>query len=123
MESILTSIKQMLGPSAEYEHFDPEIIMHINTVFMELAQIGVGPECGFVIEDDTASWKDFVSDEEASKLFGGIEALKTYMYLKVKLVFDPPSNGSHMEAINKQIDRLEWRLFTATDYTKEGQNG
>jgi hypothetical protein len=104
MESILTSIKKLLGITAEYEHFDPDIIMHINSVFMILNQLGVGPKECFSIEDDTSVWTDFIRDET------NIEAVKTYVYLKVKMIFDPPTGGAVVEAYNRTIDELEWRL-------------
>lgn len=105
MESILTSVKKMLGISEEYEHFDPEIIMHINSVLMVLTQIGIGPPEGFSIEDETSSWTDFVSD--TTKL----EAIKTYVYLRVRLIFDSSSlTGPIIESINRTINELEWRL-------------
>lgn len=109
MESILTSIKKLLGIAEEYEHFDPDIIMHINSVFMILRQMGVGPEEGFVIEDDTSTWIDFVGDKTT------IEAVKSYIYLKVRLLFDPPLAGSVTESINRMISELEWRLNVAAE--------
>lgn len=108
-DSILTSIKEMLGPSEEYEHFDADIIMHINTVFMILNQLGVGPSEGFSISDKTAVWSDFISN--ASNL----ESVKTYIYLKVKLLFDPPLNSAVIETFNRSISELEWRLNVAVD--------
>ena len=84
MDSILTSIKKLLGITEDYENFDADIIMHINSVFMTLRQIGVGPEEGFFIEDKSATWTDFMGDETK------IESVKTYMYMKVRLLFDPP---------------------------------
>lgn len=104
MESILNSIKKMLGPSAEYDHFDPDIIMHINTVFMTLKQLGVGPPEGFYIEDDTTTWLEYIPDLK------NFQAVKTYMYLKVKLVFDPPTSSSVLEAMKQQASEMEWRL-------------
>ena len=105
MESILTSIKKLLGISEEYTHFDADIIMHINSVFMTLTQLGVGPSRGFIIEDENTSWEDFISD--TTKL----QAIKTYIYLKVRLVFDPASLGSAtLAAYERQIQELEWRL-------------
>lgn len=105
MESILTSIKKLLGISEEYTHFDADIIMHINSVFMILTQLGVGPSNGFIIEDDTTYWEDYISD--VTKL----QAIKTYIYLKVKLAFDPSSLGSAtLSAYERQIQELEWRL-------------
>lgn len=110
-ESILTSIKKLLGVSEDYTQFDADIIMHINTVFMNLTQLGVGPNTGFYIEDDSASWSDFVDIENNAPL----QAIKTYIYLKVKLLFDPPLSSSVIEAMNRQISELEWRLNVAVD--------
>lgn len=112
MESILTSIKKMLGPTAEYEYFDPDIIMHINSVFMVLAQLGVGPSEGFRIEDSSTTWTDFLSDTT------NLEAVKSYMYLKVKLLFDPPSSSALIESINRQIAEYEWRLNANAETTQ-----
>jgi hypothetical protein len=110
MESILTSIKKLLGISEEYTHFDADIIMHINSVFMTLTQLGVGPSRGFIIEDDTAYWEDFISDEKK------LQAIKTYIYLKVRLVFDSASLGSAtLAAYERQIQELEWRLNVAAE--------
>jgi len=103
-ESILTSIKKLLGMTADYTHFDTDVIIHINTVFMTLHQLGVGPEEGFKIEDDTAVWEDYIEEDD------NLEAVKTYIYLKVKLVFDPPSSSAVMEANKQMIQELEWRL-------------
>ena len=112
MESILTSIKKLLGITEEYDHFDPDIIMHINSVFMILTQLGVGPSEGFSIEDDTSVWTDFIQD--ANK----IEAAKTYIYLKVKLIFDPPLSSAVIESTNRLINELEWRLNVAAESTE-----
>lgn len=105
MESILTSIKKLLGIAEEYTHFDNDIIMHINSVFTTLTQLGVGPSEGFFIEDDSTYWTDFMEDMTK------VQAVKTYIYLKVKLVFDPGSVGSStLAAYERQISELEWRL-------------
>lgn len=112
MESILNSIKKMLGIGEDYDHFDPDIIMHINTVFMTLTQLGVGPSEGFYIEDDTTSWLEFIP--ELTKL----QAVKSYIYLKVRLLFDPPSSSAVMEAMKQQIAELEWRLNVASETKK-----
>lgn len=105
MESILTSIKKLLGIAEEYTYFDADIIMHINSVFMTLTQLGVGPSEGFMIEDDTTYWEDFIGDSMM------LQAVKTYIYLKVRLVFDPSSLGSAtLAAYERQIQELEWRL-------------
>ena len=110
MESILTSIKKLLGIAEEYEHFDNDIIMHINSVFMILTQLGVGPSKGFVITDSSASWDDFLP-EGGEKL----QAVKTYMYMKVRLMFDPPTSSAVLESMNRMINELEWRLNVAVD--------
>lgn len=112
MDSILDSIKKLLGMTPEYTAFDNDIIMHINSVFFILSQIGVGPAEGFSIKDNTAVWTDFVPN------IANLEALKTYVYLKVRLLFDPPSSSAVVEAINRQISELEWRLYIAVDPAK-----
>ena len=109
MESILTSIKKLIGIEKEYTQFDADIIMHINTVFLNLTQLGVGPSEGFLIEDGTAIWEDFIGDSSQ------LQAVKTYMYLKVKLLFDPPLSSSVTESMNRMIAELEWRLNVAVD--------
>lgn len=109
MDSILTSIKKLLGIDEEYTQFDSDIIMHINTVFLNLTQLGVGPAEGFLIEDDSATWDDFIGDSSQ------LQAVKTYVYLKVKLLFDPPLSSSVTESINRIISELEWRLNVAVD--------
>lgn len=112
MESILTSIKKMLGITAEYEHFDPDIIMHINSVFMILNQLGVGPRDCFYIEDRSETWSDFLEDPSQ------LQMIKSYMHLKVKLLFDPPASSSVMKCIEDQIAEFEWRLNVAVDPKK-----
>lgn len=110
MDSILTSIKKLLGIAEEYTHFDEDIIMHINTVFMTLTQIGVGPSDGFVIKDKGATWGDFVHDTLTFRT----EWLQTYVYMQVKLVFDPPT-GSVLDSYKRRIDELEARLNLAAE--------
>ena len=107
MDSILTSIKQMLGIQEDYTHFDVSIIMHINSALMTLSQLGVGPSKGFMIEDKEDFWDDFITED--------FEMVKTYVYLKVRLVFDPPTSSSVIESINRQISELEWRLNVAAE--------
>lgn len=103
MESILDSVKSHIGIATEETHFDFDIIIHINSVFSILHQMGVGPEKTFTITDNKAIWDDFTDDDNFNEV-------KTYMYLKVKMIFDPPSSTSVMEAYKRQIDELEWRL-------------
>lgn len=109
MDSILTSIKKLLGISEEYTQFDDDIIMHINTVFLNLTQLGVGPAEGFLIEDDVAEWEDFIDDNIQ------LQAVKSYVYLKVKLLFDPPLSSAVIESTNRMISELEWRLNVAVE--------
>lgn len=111
MESILTSIKLMLGINEDDTSFDAQIIMHINSVFTVLNQLGLGPSVGFAIEDETTQWVDFISD------LVRIGALKSYMYMKVKLLFDPPTNSAVLESMNRSIDEFEWRLNIAAETT------
>lgn len=110
MESILTSIKKLLGITEDCDHFDADIIMHINTVFTILAQLGVGPSEGFRIEDETATWDDYISTD--IMLY---DSIKSYIYLQVKLLFDPPQSNTVIESINRKISELEWRLNVMAD--------
>ena len=105
MESILTSIKKLLGPEEEYEEFDVDIIIHINSAFSTLHQLGVGPANAFKIQDASAVWEDFIPEDSEN-----FEFVKTYIYLKVKKIFDPPLNASVLSAIEAEIKELEWRL-------------
>lgn len=117
MESILTSIKKLLLIAEDYTHFDADIIMHINSVFMTLTQLGVGPSQGFYIEDSSNEWAEFEPDPAK------LQAIKTYMFLKVKLVFDPASIGSStLAAYERQIQELEWRLNHAVETNNNVEN-
>ena len=107
--SILTSIKKLLGIAEEDTSFDQDIIMHINTVFAILSQLGVGPANGFSIEDDSAIWEDYLGN--ASNL----ELVKSYIYMKVRSMFDPPTSSILADAMNKNISELEWRINTMVD--------
>ena len=109
MESVLTSIKKTLGIVEEYTHFDADLIMHINSVLSILNQIGVGPSEGFSIEDKEDAWTDFIP--QSPKL----EFVKSYVYMKVKLLFDPPISSAAIDSINRLISELEWRILVATD--------
>lgn len=109
MDSILNSTKKLLGITPEYEHFDADIIMHINAVFLILNQMGVGPDTPFVITDATTTWDQFSSD------INQIEMVKSYMGNKVKYLFDPPQSGSVAKALENVIAEQEWRLNVACD--------
>lgn len=111
-DSILDTIKKLLGISPLDESFDPDIITHINSAFSALQQIGVGPVEGFMIEDKTAVWSDFLGAENT------LNSVKTYMYLKVRLVFDPPQNSFLVTSMENQIKELEWRLNVRREEVK-----
>lgn len=113
-DSILISVKKMLGLDKEYDAFDMDVVIHINSVFMVLNQLGVGPKECFSIDDDNASWSDFFQGNENANL------VKSYMYLKVRLMFDPPSTGVLHEAMERQISEFEWRLNMQCDTLEEG---
>jgi hypothetical protein len=104
MESILTSIKKMLGVGAEDTSFDQDITIFINSMFINLNQLGVGPVGGFSITDTLDTWADYFGENPV------LESAKTYIYLKVRLIFDPPSSSFVLEAIKNQISEIEWRL-------------
>lgn len=104
MESILTSIKKLLGIAEEDTNFDRDLIMHINSVFMILTQLGVGPSKGFSIKDENDVWSDFIPEQSS------LEAVKSYVCMKVRLMFDPPLSSAVADAINRNISELEWRL-------------
>lgn len=101
--SILRSTKKTLGLSPDNDDFDYDIIMHINTVFSFLNQLGVGPDEGFMIEDDTATWEDFETDVR-------LNSIKSYIYLRVRILFDPPATSFVLSAIQEQIKEMEWRM-------------
>lgn len=113
MESILTSVKKLLGMTEEYAVFDTDLIMHINSVFMILNQMGVGPKDAFCITDATATWSDFAGERT------DLAAVKSYVALKVRLLFDPPQSSVMMDAIKNLISELEWRLYVACDKEAE----
>jgi hypothetical protein len=103
--SILNSTKKVLGIAEDYTVFDEDIIMHINTAFSTLTQLGVGPPEGFMIEDAIAEWNDFITDGDPQ-----YNSVKSYVFLKVSMLFDPPQTSYLIAAKEKQIQELEWRL-------------
>ena len=112
MDSILMSVKKLLGVAEEYTAFDPDIIMSINSVFTILQQLGVGPDAGFSITDKNATWDQFFTGDVVKA-----EAIKNYVALKVKFMFDPPTSSSVMQATTNMTNELEWRLNVACDKT------
>lgn len=113
MESILTTIKKLLGIEADYTQFDTDIIIHINSALMTLRQLGVGPSQPISIASDLDTWQAKFGD------ISDIEAIKTYIYLKVRVVFDPPTSSFVLDAMNRQISELEWRLREQSEMKKE----
>lgn len=110
-DSILNSVKKVLGIDAADTSFDTDIIMHINSTFNILNQLGVG-EDGFAISDSTSKWSDFLNDEK-------LNMTKSYVYAKVRKIFDPPQNSSAMQALTEAISEYEWRLNVTVDPGKE----
>lgn len=109
--SILNTIKQMIGPSIDYSEFETDLIVHINTALMTLYQLGVGPrDKAFSITGPTETWDDFIGDGS------NLEGVISYVYLKVRMMFDPPTSGTLQESFRKLIDELEWRLNVEVDY-------
>ena len=108
-DSILTSVKNDLGMTEEYEAYDKQIIEYINTVFVILYQMGVGPDHVFSIKDKTSTWSEFTENNLE------LDAAKTYMYQRVKMVFDPPQSSSHIDALKEISKELEWRLYTSSN--------
>jgi hypothetical protein len=110
-ESILTSTKKILGLAEDYTVFDADVITHINSAFSTLQQLGIGPVEGFAIADDQAEWADFLSTDIR------LNSVKTYIYLRVRLVFDPPATSFTITAIQEQIREIEWRLNALREET------
>ena len=111
-ESILRTIRKMLGPETIYEHYDTDIIIHINTALSILAQAGVGPSEGFSITSDEETWEDFLGDDTTAKR---LEMVKTYVYLSVRINFDPPQSSAVLTSMEKSREMLEWRLSVAVE--------
>lgn len=116
MDSILDTVKKMIGVDLEDDSFDTDLIIHINSVFSALNHLGVGPLEEFSIEDNTKTWSDFIGETL------NLGLVKSYMYAKVKLLFDPPSSSFAIESLNRVASEYEWRLNVisnaATDITE-----
>lgn len=108
-ENILNSIKKLLGIPEDYTAFDQDIMIHINSVFMILSELGVGPSNGYSLKDGTEKWGDFISDDE------NLEGIKTYVYMKVKTIFDPPLNSAVLASMKELISEFEWRINNETE--------
>ena len=115
MTSILNSVKKLIGLTEEYKQFDEDLIIHINSVFAILYQLGVG-NAPFSITGVDETWDDFIQTEDDMN----IQDVKSYVYFRTKLMFDPPTNSVLLDAINKQIAELEWRLNVEADDWGDG---
>ena len=111
-DSILMTIRKLVCGDPYADHFDTDLLVHINACFSILNQLGVGPENGFVVTDETQSWSSYIADNYI------LNMVKTYVTLKVKKIFDPPLTSSVLEAMDKEISQLEWRLNVAVDPIK-----
>lgn len=111
MDSILLTIKKGIGIYPSYEAFDPDIIMHINSVLFILTQEGIGPKEGFNITGQDETWEDFLGESNTK-----LSAVQSYVTLKTRLLFDPPQSGTLNEQITKLISELEWRLYSTNPY-------
>lgn len=118
MDSILNSIKKLLGSYEDDTDFDIDLIININTALAILTQLGVGPSEGFSITGSTETWSDFIDLSMAS-----MEQVKLYVYLRVKLIFDPPMSSTVIEAYKRQMDELEWRLLHAVEIQNASDGG
>lgn len=110
-ESILNDIKKLLNIPEDYTVFDRDVLIHINSVFSTLQQLGIGPTDGFQIEDDSAVWSEFIGTQVR------YSAVRSYIYLRVRLLFDPPTTSFAIEAQKEQIKELEWRLNVSREDT------
>ena len=111
-DSILMTIRKLVCGNPYADHFDTDLLVHINACFSILNQLGVGPENGFVVTDETQSWSSYIADNYI------LNMVKTYVTLKIKKIFDPPLTSSVLEAMDKEISQLEWRLNVAVDPVK-----
>ena len=117
MNVILETVKAALGILPSYTYFDQQLLMHINSVFTILQQLGVGPANGFVATDQS-TWNEFFTDSNLQQ-----ELVKSYVYLKVRLLFDPPSSSFVLDSMQKQANEYEWRLNVLVDpKVEEGVN-
>lgn len=109
MDSILNTTKKLLGINSDYNGFDTDIILHINTAFWNLKQLGVGPYNGFSIKGENENWDEFLGTSNK------LEAIKSYIYYSVRLAFDPPQSTVAIESYRNMLKELEWRLMVELD--------
>lgn len=108
-DSILHDVKQMVGQEWDDTTFDLDIMTHINSVFLDLQQIGVGADEGFSISDYSTKWDEYLGDNK------NLNTVKSYIFIRVRLLFDPPTNGFLVTSLEKQADKMEWRLMVQVD--------
>lgn len=111
-QSIFRSIKALLGPDADYDAFDQDILIFINSALATLTQIGIGPDSGFRVTGENETWSDLLGNSQ------DLDSVKQYIYMKVKLAFDPPSSSTVLSAYQDMCTELEWRLNVAVDPKK-----
>lgn len=116
-ESILVTIKKLLGITEDYDAFDLDVITFINSAMMTLQQLGVGPTRGFTVSGESETWSEFLPSDMM------LEGVKHYIFLCVKMVFDPPANSFVMEAMKQQKEELEWRLREQAEYYPDDSTG
>lgn len=104
-ESILKTIKQLVGCPDDFEQFDLDLTIHINSSFATLTHLGIGPKEGYRITGVDNVWSEFEDDPQKLSL------IKDYVYIKTRLLFDPPTNGSLMDSLTEQLKEMEWRLY------------
>lgn len=110
-DSILATIRKLLNADEFDNTFDDDIVTHINSALSDLARLGVGPKDGFSIEDESSTWNELISNNKL------LSFVKDYIYLSVKLVFDPPQQASVTTSMEKRIEKLEWCISVAVDET------
>lgn len=114
-DSVLQSTKKVLGIAEDYDVFDVDILMHINSVFSTLTQLGIGPDSGFSIEGPDETWSSFLDDDLR------LNSVKTYVYLRVRLLFDPPGTSYLINSLSKQAEELEWRLNVTRENSEDDE--
>lgn len=119
-ESILKTIKQLIGCPDDFEQFDLDLAIHINSAFAALTQLGVGPKEGYRITSPDNVWSEFEEDTQKSSL------IKDYVYIKTRLLFDPPTSSALMDSLKEQLKEMEWRLYImyypVSEDDKKGEN-
>lgn len=110
MDSILNNVKKLLGIDSDDDSFDVDVMTIINSTILSLAQMGIGPSNGFIVTSIENEWTDWIVTPTIN-----LEGVKTYLYLKTKLIFDPPTNSTVIEAFNKSLSELEWRMMLAVE--------